>query len=56
MLESKEVKEKIRELGYMKKFVAQKIGITDVHFSYFLNDKRNLGKDAQKRLKKFLKL
>tara|TARA_R110002012_G_C11459235_1_gene592598 strand:- start:552 stop:719 length:168 start_codon:yes stop_codon:yes gene_type:complete len=50
------VKNRIKQKGLKKSFVAEKIGVTNVMFSYFLNDKRNLSLDKELKLKELLNL
>jgi len=49
-----EVKRKIKEKGLKKSFVADKIGVSVVMFSYYLNKQRNLSEEKEQRLKTFL--
>jgi plasmid maintenance system antidote protein VapI len=44
----------IEELGLKKVYVAKKIGITKVHFSYFLHGKRNMSPDKMEKLHQIL--
>lgn len=55
-MELSKVKERIKASGYKKKFIAEKIGVHEVVFSYYLNDKRELPQDKLQRLKMFLGL
>jgi predicted transcriptional regulator len=50
------VKKVIVEKGLKKSFVAKKIGVTNVWFSYYLNGKRSLSLEKENKLKEFLEL
>lgn len=47
-------KEKIKSKGFMIKWVAEKIGISNVLLSYYLNGTRPMPEHIEKRLKIFL--
>jgi hypothetical protein len=55
-MDLKKVKDRIKASGYKKKFIAEKIGVHEVVFSYYLNDKRELPVDKLEKLKMFLGL
>jgi predicted transcriptional regulator len=55
-LDLEKVKDKIEELGVKKSFVAKKIGITNVMFSYYLNGRKSISKEKEFELQKFLNL
>ena len=50
------INKRISELGQKKKFVAEKIGVHPVTFSYYLNNKKNLSAEKVKTLKDYLGL
>lgn len=50
------VEQRIKLLGLKKSFVAQKIGVTNVMFSYYLNDKKKLSAEKEMELLKYLGL
>lgn len=47
-------KTRIKEKGFKLKFVAEKLGISDVLFSYYLNDTRPMPAHIKKSLDTFL--
>jgi len=49
-----QIKDRIDVLGYKKKFIASKIGVDPVTFSYFINGKRKLSIDKVVDLKRYL--
>jgi plasmid maintenance system antidote protein VapI len=51
-----EIQDRIKLMGYKKKFLASKIGVDPVTFSYFLNDKRKLSESKVIDLKRYLGL
>jgi len=50
------IKERISLLGQKKKFIADKIGVHPVTFSYYLNNKKQLSKEKVKQLKDYIGL
>ena len=50
------VNKRIKALGLKKSFVAEKIGITNVMLSYYLNNKKDLSKEKEMNLKRYLSL
>lgn len=55
-MNKEEVKERIHVLGLKKSFIAKKIGISNVMFSYYLSDKKNISAEKENILKGFLGL
>jgi plasmid maintenance system antidote protein VapI len=49
-----QIKERIQLMGYKKKFLASKIGVDPVTFSYFINGKRKLSDNKVIDLKRYL--
>lgn len=56
MEEIEQIKQRIKALGVKKSFVAEKIGVHNVVFSYFLNNKRKLSAEKLTELKNYLGL
>lgn len=50
------IKKRISELGQKKKFIAEKIKVHPVTFSYYLNNKKQLSIEKVKSLKEYLGL
>tara|TARA_R110002153_G_scaffold89459_3_gene218980 strand:- start:309 stop:479 length:171 start_codon:yes stop_codon:yes gene_type:complete len=50
------IKKRIADLGQLKKFVAGKIGVNPVTFSYYLNNKKKLSESKVQELKDYLGL
>jgi len=56
MLKPETVSKRIKLMGLKKAYVANKIGISSVHFSNYINGKNNLSIDRQLDLKRYLNL
>lgn len=56
MQDLEKIKERIKKLGLKKSFVANKIGIHPVTFSYFLNGKKKINELKEKDLLAYLGL
>jgi predicted transcriptional regulator len=50
------VNKRIKALGLKKSHVADKIGITNVMLSYYLNNKKDLSSSKEMELKRYLSL
>jgi predicted transcriptional regulator len=50
------VNKRIKALGLKKSHVADKIGITNVMLSYYLNNKKDLSSNKEHELKRYLSL
>lgn len=50
------VKRRIKTLGLKKSFLADKIGVTSVMFSYYLSGERKLSKEKENKLFKYIGL
>jgi predicted transcriptional regulator len=56
MLKPEAVNKRILSMGLKKSYVANRIGISAVHFSNYINGKNNLSVDRETELKAFLSL
>ncbi len=56
MEELEKIKKRISLIGQKKKFIAEKIGVHPVTFSYYLNNKKQLSEEKVKTLKDYLGL
>lgn len=56
ILDRKQVVRKIRELDLKRSWVAKKIGVTSVHFAYYINGKKDLSESKLIELKRLLNL
>ncbi len=56
MEELEKIKKRIAVLGQKKKFIAEKIGVHPVTFSYYLNNKKQLSDEKINDLKSYLGL
>ena len=50
------IKNKIEKSGLKKKFIADRIGITNVLLSYYLNEKRKMPEHIKAKLRGLLKV
>lgn len=48
--------DRIDLLGLKRKYVAKKVGVTEVWFSYVMNGKQPLGEDLRKKIFDYLDL
>jgi predicted transcriptional regulator len=55
-MDREKVNSRIKNSGYKKKFIAEKIGVHQVVFSYYLKGERDLPIDKEQKLKMFLGL
>jgi len=55
-MELEKINKRIKKLGLKKSFVAEKIGVSNVWLSYFLNNKRELSEEKKLLLKNYLGL
>ena len=55
-MNTNKVQMRIKTLGLKKSFVAEKIGVSTVWFSYYLNNKKELSDDKKLLLKSYLGL
>tara|TARA_R110000772_G_scaffold147035_1_gene257484 strand:+ start:268 stop:435 length:168 start_codon:yes stop_codon:yes gene_type:complete len=55
-MDLKKVENRIKTLGLKKSFIATKIGVSNVWFSYYLNGKKELSEDKKLLLKSYLGL
>ena len=55
-MNTNKVQMRIKTLGLKKSFVAEKIGVSNVWFSYYLNNKKELSDDKKLLLKSYLGL
>ncbi len=49
------IKEKIKELGLTQNHVAEQVGVSYVHLSYVLNDKKDLTEDLRNTINSYLR-
>jgi|TARA_R110001592_G_scaffold9870_1_gene51852 hypothetical protein len=55
-MNTSKVENRIKLLGLKKSFVADKIGVSNVWFSYYLNNKKELSDEKKLLLKSYLGL
>ena len=49
-----QIKNRIKELGYKKSWIAEQVGITSVWLSYYINGKKDMHKSKEAKLFKLL--
>lgn len=45
-----QIKNRIKELGYKKSWIAEQVGITSVWLSYYINGKKDMHKSKEVKL------
>ncbi|ANS03565.1 hypothetical protein [uncultured Mediterranean phage uvDeep-CGR2-KM21-C345] len=53
-MKTQTIKNKIEKSGFKKKYIADKLGITNVLLSYYLNEKRKMPEHIKAKLRGFL--
>lgn len=53
-MEAKEILSKIENSGFKKKWLAEKCGVSDVLFSYYINGTRQMPEKVKKELFKYI--
>ena len=55
-MKTEKIRKKIEKMGLKKKFIADKLGISNVLLSYYLNEKRKMPEHIKAQLRGYLKV